>query len=228
MTKNSSQIVSLKESTTREKVLKKVRNALIEPSDNYFKDIDMDSSVYAPMQEEPDVQFAYELTASGAKFIYCNSPFDMLNKVAALFAENNWNEACCNEELIKGLLDHAGIKNFKSRADSPFNQIAVTTCECLIARTGSIVVSSAIDSGRKLPFTCDIHVVIAFTSQVVEDIKQAMDFIRNKYRQRLPSFLSIITGTSRCDDIEKVMVPSGLGAKEIYVFMADENSTDNE
>ncbi len=228
MKKNASESVSLKESTTREKVLKNVRNALLEPSDSYFKDIEMDSSVYVPMQEDIDIQFAYELTASGAKFIYCSSPSDMLQKVKALFADYKWTEACCNEELIAGLLNHAKISNYQSKPDAPYNHIAVTSCECLIARTGSIVMSSGLESGRKLPFTCDIHIVIAFTSQVVKDVKQAMEFLRIKYGQKLPSMISIISGTSRNDDIEKVMVPAGYGAKEIFVFMADEDSTDNQ
>lgn len=226
MKSNFSQQESLKDSTSREKVLKKVRHALIEPSDNPFADLDFESSVYSAMEEEKDIQFAYELSRLGAKFIYCKSPNDMLQKVKALFFENQWKEACCNEELIAGLLFHAGVSAYKSTEGSVFNQIAVTSCECLIARTGSIMVSSALDGGRRLPFTCDIHIVIAFTSQVVEDVKQAIEFLRKKYNSKLPSSVSIISGTSRSDDIEKIMIPAGHGPKELYVFMADEQSVD--
>lgn len=218
---------ALKDSTPREKMLKKVRHALLEPSDNLYKDLDNESSVYYPMEEEKDVQFAYELSKSGANFIYCSSPTDMMNKVKFLFMDKKWNEACCNDPLIIGLLKHAGINSYTSRTGDPFNRIAVTTCEFLIARTGSVLVSSLQDSGRSLPFTCDIHIVIAFTSQVVEDLKQALQQMKMKYGNKLPSMISIITGTARSNDIEMTMVPGGHGAKELYVFMADEESTDN-
>ncbi len=218
---------ALKDSTPREKMLKKVRHALLEPSDNTFKDLDIESSVYQPMEEEKDVQFAYELSKSGANFIYCTSPGDMLNKVRHLFLDKKWTEACCNDKLLTGLLNHAGISTYTSRPKDIFNKIAVTSCEYLIARTGSIMVSSMLDSGRSLPFTCDIHIVIAFTSQVVEDLRQALQQMKLKYGTRLPSMMSVITGTSRTNDIEMTMVPGGYGAKELYVFMADEESTDN-
>lgn len=222
----SGQSDSLKDSTSREKVLKKVRHALLEPSDSPFKDLDIESSVYTKIEEEQDVQFAYELSELGANFIYCKSPDDMLNKVRALFIENKWSEACCNDELLTGLLEHAGIKTYSNKANTAFHKIAVTGCECLIARTGSILVSSAQDSGRRLPFTSDIHIVIAFTSQVVEDAKQALDFIRRKYNYKLPSMISIVSGPSRSDEIEKIMIPGGHGPKELYVFMADEDKLD--
>lgn len=217
----------IKDSTTREKVLKKVRNALLEPSDNPFPDLDSESSVYVPMEEESDVQFAYELVKWGGKFIYCQSPTDMMNKVRALFAENKWEEACCNEELISGLLRHAGVQSYENTPGTEFHKVGVTSCECLIARTGSILVSSSQDSGRRIPFTSDTHIVIGFTSQVVDDIKQAIEFMRRKYGQRLPSMVSIISGTSRSADIENIMVQEGHAARELYVFMADEDSTDN-
>jgi L-lactate dehydrogenase complex protein LldG len=218
---------SIKDSTTREKVLKKVRHALLEPSDNPFPDLDIESSVYSNSEEEKDIQFAYELVNWGGKFIYCSSPNDMLNKVKALFAENNWSQACCNEDLIAGLLKHAGVDTYENNKDTTFHKIGVTSCECLIARTGSILVSSSQDSGRRIPFTSDIHIVIAFTSQVVEDIRHGLDFMRRKYGPRLPSMISIISGTSRSADIENILTPVGHAARELFVFMADEDSTDN-
>lgn len=218
---------SIKDSTSREKVLKRVRHALLEPSDNPFPGIDMESSVYVPIEEEKDIQFAYELSRLGAKFIYCQSPSDMLIKVKALFTEMGWDKACCNDDLITGLLEHAGVKAFTSTKQNEFYKVSVTGCECLIARTGSILISSEQASGRKLPFMCDTHVVIAFTSQVVLDIKQAFEYMRSKYSNKLPSMVSIISGTGRSDDIEKIMVPIGHGPGELYVFMADEESTDN-
>lgn len=225
MKNKTSPVDTLKESTTREKVLKKVRNALLEPSDNPFPELDFDSPVYVQMNEEKDVQFAIEFTKLGGNFIYCESPSDMLNKVKALFKERNWTSAYCNDDLIKGLLDYAGIK--AENTISSFMNVTVTSCECLISRTGSVMVSSGLQSGRRLPLATDIHVVIAFTSQVVDDIKQAIEFIKAKYSNSMPSMLTIISGTSRSDDIEKIMVPGGHSAKEIYVFMADEANTEN-
>jgi len=63
----------MEESTSREKVLKKVRHALIYKTDNPFPHVDFDSPVYKPMGDTPDVNFAQEFTKVGGVFIYCEN-----------------------------------------------------------------------------------------------------------------------------------------------------------
>jgi len=226
MMKNQNKLNSrpehIRESTTREKVLKNIRHALIEPSDNPFPDVEFDSEVYRSMAEEADVNFAIEFTKVGGKFVYCDSAGDMLTKLRAVFTDNGWDEAWSNEESLAGLLNHAGIKT--NRADSSIEQmlVSVTSCEFLIARLGSIMMSSQQYSGRRLYSYPEVHVVIAFTSQIVPDLKHALDGLRKKYKERLPSLVSLITGPSRTADIEKTLVMGAHGPKEIYVFMADD------
>ena len=63
----------MEESTSREKVLKKVRHALIYKTDNPFPHVDFDSPVYMPMNDTSDVNFAQEFTEVGGVFIYCEN-----------------------------------------------------------------------------------------------------------------------------------------------------------
>ena len=51
----------MKESTSKEKVLKKVRNALINKLENPFKDVDFTSNVFFQQKEGPEVEFATKL-----------------------------------------------------------------------------------------------------------------------------------------------------------------------
>ena len=101
-------------------------------------------------------------------------------------------------------------------------KIAVTSCEFLIARTGSIMMSSQQLSGRRLYAFPEVHIVIAFISQIVPDIKTALTGIREKYTGRMPSMVTMITGPSRTADIEKTLVMGVHGPKEVYVFLADD------
>ena len=73
----------MEESTSREKVLKKVRNALIYKTDNPFPQVDFESPVYRPMDESPDVNFAQEFTKVGGQFVYCEDEEDLVNNLAA-------------------------------------------------------------------------------------------------------------------------------------------------
>lgn len=212
----------IRESTTREKVLKNIRHALIETSDNPFQDVDFDSEIYNPINEDSDINFALEFGKVGGKFVFCDSAPDMLAKIKAVFSDNGWTEAWCNEESLTGLLSHAGVPVKRANQGIESMKVAVTSCEFLIARLGSIMMSSQQYSGRKMYSYPEVHIVIAFTTQIVPDIKHALAGVREKYSGRMPSMVSLVTGPSRTADIEKTLVMGAHGPKEVYVFLADD------
>jgi L-lactate dehydrogenase complex protein LldG len=104
-------------------------------------------------------------------------------------------------------------------------KIGITRCEYLVARLGTVVVSSRLSPGRKITVYPGIHLVVGFTSQLVPDLKQALAGIRKKYRDNYPSMVSLISGPSRTADIEKTLVMGAHGPKELYVFLIDDASS---
>jgi L-lactate dehydrogenase complex protein LldG len=91
-----------------------------------------------------------------------------------------------------------------------------------VARTGSIVLSAAGISGRTASIYAPVHICIAFTRQLVYDIKDALQAIKEKYQEQPPSLISFATGPSRTADIEKTLVTGVHGPKEVYVFLVDQ------
>jgi L-lactate dehydrogenase complex protein LldG len=86
------------------------------------------------------------------------------------------------------------------------------------------MVSNANAAGRRLSIYPHQHIVIAYTSQLVLDLKDAFKIIKEKYGNQLPSMISTITGPSRTADIEKTLVLGAHGPKEFYVFLLDDGS----
>jgi L-lactate dehydrogenase complex protein LldG len=82
----------MEESTSREKVLKRVRHALIYKTDNPYPQVDFDSPVYKPMNDTSDVNFAQEFTKAGGIFIYCENEADAVGTLSALSNECNWHQ----------------------------------------------------------------------------------------------------------------------------------------
>ena len=212
----------MQETTSREKVLKKIRNALISKKENPFSSLDFESSVYQPFADSLDVTFALEFTKVSGKFIYCENETELKDNLISLIGENKWEHVFCLDPKITSTLNKAGIPF--SSDDAEFNriQVGITQCEYLIARLGSIMISSKQTSGRKLNVFPEIHVVIAHPSQIVKDLKDALKNIKEKYSNDLPSLISVITGPSRTADIEKTLVMGAHGPKELYVFLADQ------
>jgi L-lactate dehydrogenase complex protein LldG len=67
-----------------------------------------------------------------------------------------------------------------------------------------------------------VHICIAFTSQLVYDIKDGLVKLQQKYKNNLPSMITLATGPSRTADIEKTLVVGVHGPKEVYLFLVDD------
>ena len=81
--------------------------------------------------------------------------------------------------------------------------------------------SAAQESGRTTSVYAPIHICIAFTNQLVYDIKDALQLIKDKYGTSLPSLITFATGPSRTADIEKTLVVGVHGPKEVYLFLVE-------
>jgi L-lactate dehydrogenase complex protein LldG len=122
---------------------------------------------------------------------------------------------------LQDQLKDSGIAFFDKKENTNKMQVAITSCEALIARTGSVMVTSGKNS-RILTIYPPVHIVVAYTSQVVMEIKDGLQVLRNKYGKNLPSMISFISGPSRTSDIEKTLVIGAHGPKEVFVFLIDD------
>ena len=84
------------------------------------------------------------------------------------------------------------------------------------------MISSKQISGRRLPVYSNHYVVVAYTSQLVNSIKDGLKLIRDKYQSKIPSVISTISGPSRTADIEKTLIQGAHGPKEMFVFLIDD------
>lgn len=212
----------MEESTSREKVLKKIRNALISKEEVPYPDIDLDSSVYHVSDEPLEIQFAQGLNKAQGKFIYCENETEFVNKIVSLRDELEWQSVYASDPILKEIFDQTGFDYSSEEIGLKEADAGITQCEFLIARLGSVVVSSAQLSGRRLFAFPETHIIFAYTSQLVHDIKDALGKIRDKYPEQLPSMVTLITGPSRTADIEKTLVMGAHGPRDLYVFLIED------
>jgi L-lactate dehydrogenase complex protein LldG len=81
--------------------------------------------------------------------------------------------------------------------------------------------SAAGPSGRTVSVYAPIHICIAYTDQLVYDIRDGLQQLKEKYHNSLPSLMTFATGPSRTADIEKTLVVGVHGPKEVYLFLVD-------
>ena len=211
----------MEESTTKEKILKEVRNALISQRENPFTNIDFNKPVFHEIKEEPAIQFAVNLNEIGGTLVYCENEKDIGTNLKLLMKKENWESVFSIDGNLVKFLKNEGVNVDDKPEDFLDQQVGVTRCDFLISRFGSIMVSSGIQSGRRMFVFPETHIVVAATSQIVPELKDALEGMKRKYPDNFPSQVSVITGPSRTADIEKTLVMGAHGPKNLYVFLVD-------
>jgi len=209
--------------TAKENIFKKIRQALSESTPIPFPQSEGNDAIFHPSTKELEVEFAEQFTKLLGKFIYCADTNELLSQLSALAKHQQWSSIFCKEEALKKILTPINPNLFTER-NLDTCPAAITSCEALIARTGSIVLSAAQQSGRTVSVYTPIHICIAYTHQLVFDIKDGLQLVKEKYKENLPSLITLATGPSRTADIEKTLVVGVHGPKEVYVFLVDEQS----
>jgi L-lactate dehydrogenase complex protein LldG len=208
-------------SAAKENILKKIRKALNNSTPLPFPQSEGSNSVYQPSQQDLGLEFAQRFTNLQGKFVFCENYQELSAQLNQVVANNKWSKVYCKEEGLRKILTENQFTNY-SYNDLATCDTAITTCEWLVARTGSIVMSAAQESGRTVSVYAPVHICIAHTSQLVYDVKDALLKAREKYSGNLPSLITFATGPSRTADIEKTLVVGIHGPKEVYVFLVDQ------
>jgi L-lactate dehydrogenase complex protein LldG len=201
----------MEESTNREKILKKVRNALIAKTTPLFPNLDMEKSVYANAQLPLEVIFAERFLAQQGQFVLCHGKVELMETVLGICDVHKFSELWCIDRTISAFFDEFEFPHqsvFDNVTDTDV-EVAVVPCECLIARTGSIVFSPTILSDSQLLAIARNCIVIAHLNQLTPDFNEAMAYLKERNDNRTPSSLFIINGritlniASRAENLER-------------------------
>lgn len=207
-------------SPSKENILKKIRKALSQSTPLPFPQSEGSQSVFQPLDQEPEVEFAEQFTKLQGKFIYCINRQELAFQLSSLIKKQDWNKVYCLEDKLLGPIADQ-LEDRLTKSDLAGCDVSITGCEYLVARTGSIVMSAAQPGGRTTSVYAPIHICIAFTNQLVYDIKDALQAAKDKYGAKLPSMITFATGPSRTADIEKTLVVGVHGPKEVYLFLVE-------
>ena len=201
----------------KDKILEKLRRGRKERKEVPYSDPGWADPVF-PHPDNLLETFRTELEAVQGIVIIEDSETELIGKIEQILAQRNLESLyCLDGELKKILSSHINIEYKADQFHSM--QAAITRCEQLVARTGSVVVSSAHESGRRLNAFPSLHIIWAKSGQLVPFMEDAIDAIMNRYGNNIPSLITSITGPSRTADIEKTLVLGAHGPRELIVLI---------
>jgi L-lactate dehydrogenase complex protein LldG len=167
-----------------------------------------------------EVVFAQQFTANGGRFVYCDSIQDLTEQLHSLSHHRQWDAIHCKEQAIHQLLGTTPIPLQKEVTAPLHVPASLTTCEALVARTGSVLLSSSTASGRSLSIVPPVHLVLATPNQIIYHLKEILS-LQTARETNWPSMLCFASTNSRTADIEKTLVNGAHGPKELFVFLLD-------
>ena len=200
----------------KENIMNRIKEALLKPVPLPFPNREKEENNFVENTDELDILFAKEFKALQGNFCYCENKAELKNQLQLLIANKGWTKIFYKENTFVNQLIELGIEQYNNLASC---EVSLTDCESLVARTGTMVLGTGQASGRTTSVYAPIHVCIAYTSQIVFDVKDALILMQEKYGANFPSFVTFASGPSRTADIEKTLVTGVHGPKEVYCFL---------
>ncbi len=192
----------MKGSSEKEKVLKLLRSALLDKEDEGNVSSVASSCNYCPLDDEPIMVFAEKFVSGKGKFVYCESEEEFIVKLKNLSTYRQWSKIVSFSPSLQSYLSNYGIQ---TGIDDENTTVGIGLCHSLIARTGSIVITSAQGAGSHLKHFPPIMIVVAFESQIQDSYKQTLEQLPETPPQWL---LSIKAGELIEEEI-----------RELYMFL---------
>jgi L-lactate dehydrogenase complex protein LldG len=195
----------MRDSSEREKLLKLLRNRLLDRNKQLELTETNEDIFVSYNEEDPVMVFAEKLSKGGGKFVYCQNEDELFSKLKTLISYRQWSNPQSFSNNLLTFLKNKGIETTLADKDV---KVGISLCQGIIAKTGSIVITSTQGAGTHLTKFPQVFIVIAMTSQIFKSYKQ----IINLLPETPPKWIiSIKSGKLIEEEI-----------KELYLFVVEE------
>jgi len=212
---------TFKTSKSRENILSNIRKGLNElPLPIPYPEAEnAKADIYAKTDLTVEETFADAFIKLGGKFVFCDNEQVLLDNIYTLYESRGWQLLLCSDKRLQHVFETNKL-NIAQLVDPAIENAdaCITDCEALIARTGSVIISSKQYMGRTASVFYPVHIIVAYANQVVPDIEDGLELMKKRYADDLPSMINFNTGPSRTADIEKTLVVGVHGPGEVFCF----------
>jgi L-lactate utilization protein LutC len=176
-------------------------------------------SSFAPKAKEPvDLAFVKRFTDSGGKFLYCENADEIYDYLAKIAEEANISRVYCKDASLQSVLAKANLPY--STEDYKESEAFCCACEYLISFVGGIMISENQTKGVKLDQLPEVFITVAYTSQIVENLRAGLTGIRQKY-QTIPGQITTIKGPRDTEGLDLAGATSTC-QKNIYLILVED------
>jgi L-lactate dehydrogenase complex protein LldG len=206
----------------RERTLRRIRSALARAAPKRASTAT--ERIFAPVSD-PLSRFRQECAANITECMLTRDTVRTADALRDLLASLPAGEIYVEDApLLRRMVPgSAGARALRWSTDGPpseSSRASITLTECLIASTGSVLISSS-GAGRGASVIPPVHIVVAARSQLEPDLQAALWRAKQSGLPDRNSGLFLITGSSRTADIEKILVLGAHGPRRLVVLLAE-------
>lgn len=165
-----------------------------------------------------DEKFTYHFKKNGGKFLYCENLNEIKEQFENILEENDWfeSEVMCFESKLFSILEenklvYTEVKNPK---------FLFASCENLIADEGAILFSSNQIKQNKPNDLPDNIIILATTSQILENKSDGLQVIKRKYDKEYPTNITTIKYFEKVK--EEDFLHYGSSPKNLYLLLLED------
>src|SRR6185369_15234499 len=101
------------EPTTKERILKKIRKALIHSTPQPFPNVEFNNPIFQPQTDDLEVVFAEQFTNVSGNFIFCEHKHEFIRNLDALITEKGWTHLFCWEYDLQQLFQQMNFRKVR-------------------------------------------------------------------------------------------------------------------
>lgn len=202
----------------KQNILNRIRNVNTSPDADFVLPNDIQHVYQEILDRDTLSVFVSEAEMVGAQVVLVADELELIAKIKKI-AETRGEVIYSADSTLVDFFKNSDVNIELLTSDLTGVSIGLTNSECLVARTGSVLLSSITGPGRRMNVFPPTHLVVANVQTLVHFPEDAIAYVQNKYKNRLPSQISFVTGPSRTADIEKTLVMGAHGPKELIIFV---------
>jgi L-lactate dehydrogenase complex protein LldG len=204
----------------KDEILESIRNGLQKAQFKAFEQTEISNKEIFITQDKSLCEiFHEELHKISGECFYCQNIDELINHLKEIHSIENLGLCYSPDPKFIEIIKQVEVPFTERFANADDIKSGISSCEFLVARFGSVMVSAALPGGRRIFSFPEIHIVIAHESQIVLELEEALDGIQQKYGDDLPSQIINIAGPSRTADIEKTLILGAHGPKKLFVLV---------
>lgn len=200
----------MNESKTRDKILKRIRQALIDKSSDPFPDISFASGMEEyDDQEFPELLFAENFIAAGGHFTFCENEAELKAFLQHVVQQLNAGKVICTHPKLKKFSEEI---NPSPSTSSGIPVVSISSSFSLVAYPPSMILSDSSCFHSAINY-----IVVATAQETVHELKQGLQRIKEAVRIGSENHFEIISFAETGNDEISGFLP----ASNFFIAMID-------